>query len=605
METSSEMMPASQVPQGNFSPIRLPESDSSTCLAWHAYDKDSGRHLFIKQLRPELAASPKYRNAFIKEYHVGRKLSSAYFPHYHTLEDSPRGLFLTMDFIDGESLSRKMLSSPRFFLHRQNTMRFIRQLLEAMDTMHRADIVHLDLKPDNIIITNRTGNVKIIDFGYSQSGEWSMATGMTRAFASPEQLLGKEAEIGATSDIYSFARIIQEIVWQTGCRLPRYLHHIMDCCMSERPEKRFATAREILDEIDSHIAIKKKQLAKVSLTSILLTCLFFATGYFGYRYYTQDSFEVNGLRYHILKNVWVAEREEDVVELLGKTADATPDSVFRIPNTVMFRNHEYKVFQVADHAFEHNSWIKKIVFPEEMRFCLEYAFVGCENLEEAEVQQNMSFLDKGVFTDCPKMRSLKVSRKNPYLYVEDDVMYCRDPFLLVYCLPCKSGDYSIPDGVLGIEDKAFKGCTLLTGINIPESVGKIKPDAFMDCHSLKSVCLSTHVVDIENSIFENCYSLQDVTLSERAVILGLHSFEQCRSLREFTIPASMIRFGYACFVGTDSLDTLINLATVPQEVNSHIFSHYGNLYVPDESVKAYQADSIWGRFSIHPLSERP
>lgn len=540
----------------------------------------------------------------MKEFYVGRKLGSICFPHYHELEDSERGLFITMDFIEGERLSEKMQSNPQFFRRKQNTLHIIRQLLEAMDTMHQADIVHLDLKPDNIIITNRTGNVKVIDFGFSCSGAWSQTTGMTRAFASPEQLQHDKEKIGAASDLYSFGRIVQEIIWQTACRMPRYLRHIINRCVSERPEDRYASAREIIEEIDSHIAMKKRQVAKVSLLSILLTSLLFVAGFFGYRYYTQDTFEVDGLRYHILKNVWVRDGEEDVVELLGKTEEATMDSIFRIPNTVEFRDREYKVFQVAPHAFENSEWIKKIVFPVEMRFCLEYSFVGNTNLEEVEIQQNMSFLDEGTFSSCPKFNSVEISKKNPYLYVEDGVIFNRDPYVLIQCLPGKTGSYTVPDGVKRIDFKAFRNCTQLTSITIPESVEKIKPDAFMDCHSLTSIDLPSSVVDIENSVFEYCYSLQHVTLSERAVILGLHAFEHCHSLKEFTIPASMIRFGYACFNRADSLDTIINLATEPQEISQDVFSHYGNLYVPDESVNAYRSDSIWGQFSIHPLSER-
>lgn len=603
MNTSSEMTPSLLLPQGNFNPIRLPESDSSTCLAWHAYDKDSGRHLFIKQLRPDLASSPKYRSAFIKEYHVGKKLNSVYFPHYHELEDSERGLFLTMDFIEGERLSEKLQSNPRFFHQRHNVIRLIRQMLEAMSDMHRADIVHLDLKPDNIIITAHTGNVRIVDFGYSLSGEWPVAVGMTRSFASSEQLK-QEGKLDVASDIYSFGRIVQEIIWQTGCRLPRYLRRIVNQCLSEQPEKRYASAREILDEIDLHIALKKKQVAKVSILSILLTSLFFVAGYMGYQYYTRDAFEMDGLSYHIVKDIWVVDGFEDVVELTGIAEGTTKDSIFRIPNTVDFHGKEYKVFQVAIRAFEHSGWIKKIIFPEEMRFCKEFAFLGCENLQEVEIQQNMSFLEEGVFTLCPQIQTVKISRKNPYLYVEDGVLFLRDPYHLMFCPPTKSGDYIVPQGVRAIHHKAFLNCKGLTHITIPEGVEKIRPDVFMGCEGLTSVSLPSSVVDIENSVFEGCTSLQHVSIGPRAVILGLHTFDRCKSLREITIPASMIRIGKESFYGTDSLQTVINLSPEPQEICSSVFSHYGDLYVPDEALGAYQKDSIWGRFRVHALSER-
>lgn len=603
MDTSSEMTPVEELPHGNEWAMRLPENDSSTCLAWHAFDKDTGRHLFIKQLRPELTTSQKHRSAFIKEYNVGRKLQSGYFPTYHEMEDSDRGLYVTMDFIDGKSLNDKMSSAPRYFHNKQNLLRLIRQLLKAMDVMHRADIVHLDLKPDNIILTKRTNNVRIIDFGYSCAGEWTMTTGMTRVFASPEQLMHQESEIGVASDIYAFGRIIQEIKWQTNCPLPRYLRRIVDKCVNEQPERRYASAQEILEEIDSHIAMKKKQMAKVSSVSILTTCIFFAIGFFGYRHYTQDTFESNGLRYHIMKDVWVASGNEDVVELTGKVEDAVLDSCFVIPNTVKFRGKEYKVFQVADSAFIYNDWIKKVIFPEEFRFPRSWSFQGCKNLEAIEMQQNVPFIYNDAFTDCTSLKSIKISKKNPYLYVEDDVVYLRDPFSVLLVLPSKTGDYVVPQGVREICKAAFINCSKITSVTIPEGVEKIKPNAFGECHGLTSITLPSSLVDIENSVFGNCSSLQHVSFGDRTVILGLHSFENCNRLKEITIPASMIRIGVGCFNPCDSLQTVINLATEPQEITEDVFSRYGDLYVPDASVKAYKKAANWQRFTLHPLSE--
>lgn len=596
------MTPAAELPFAGGIAMRLSEHDSSTCLAWHSYEQETGRHLFIKQLRPELWPSIKHRNAFIKEYNVGRKLQSDYFPTYHSLEDSEQGLFFTMDFIDGDTLSQKMASEPHYFRHKNNLLWFIRQLLEAIEQMHSADIVHLDLKPDNIIITRRTNNVRIIDFGYSCAGEWTHTTGMTRTFASPEQLTNQQSKIGTASDIYSFGRIVQEITWKTDCPLPRYLRHMVDCCVNTDPEKRYTSARDILEEIDSHIALKKKQVAKIATMSVLATCVLFIAGFLGYRYYTQDTFKRDGLCYHIMKDVWVGCGPEDVVELTGKMEDAALDSCFEIPNTVEFRGKEYKVFQVAESAFMNNDWIKKVIFPEEFRFPKEWSFQGCRNLEAIEMQQNVPYIFDDAFSNCTSLKSVKISRKNPYLYVEDDVVFLRDPFSVLLALPTKSGDYAVPQGVREICKAAFKD-SKITSITIPEGVEKIRPNAFSDCQALSSISLPSSVVDIENSVFQNCTALKHIEISNRAAILGLHSFEGCKGLEDITIPSSMIRIGYGCFLYCDSLMRVVNLATEPQELPKVVFSHYGDLFVPDASVKQYQEAETWKNFTVHPLSE--
>lgn len=597
------MIPVATMPQGYDQPQRLPEWDSSTCLAWHAYDKDTGRHLFIKQLRPELAASADHRTAFAKEYSIGCKLQSDYFPTYHKLDESNAGLFLTMDFIDGMSLGEFMASSPRYFHHKQNLIRLLHQLLQAMEAMHQADIVHLDLKPDNIFITHRTQSVRIIDFGYSCSGEWAKAAGMTRQFAAPEQLRGEQACIDARTDIYGFGKIVQEISWQTQCKLPRFLRKIADRCINEDPDKRYNTAREVLDEIDSHLARRRKQVAKVVALSVLTTCIVFALGFMGYRYYTQDEFSQDGLTYHIMPHQWVTDRFEDVVELTGRTEDAQLDSTFRIPNTVTFRGREYKVYQVGYNAFHHNSWIKKVVFPEELRFVGSYSFRFCSNLQEVELQQNVSYVDECAFGYCPALHSILVSCKNPYLCVEDGVLFRRDPYHLERCTTDKKGEYTVPQGVREISHSAFQGCSRLTHITLPEGVEKVRPFAFEDCTSLRSVDMPSSVVDIEMYIFGGCTQLQHVTLSPRTVILAQSTFDGCRSLRQITLPASLIRIGHRCFWNTDSLQTVVNLAAKPQEIADSTFSRYGDLYVPDEAVGVYRAAPYWQRFDIHPLRD--
>jgi serine/threonine protein kinase len=80
-------------------------------------------------------------------------------------------------------------------------------LLAALEYIHNRQIVHLDLKPDNILITNNGNNLKLIDLGLSYSDCYSEITGGTQSFGSPEQFARPEL-IDFRSYIYAFGKIV-------------------------------------------------------------------------------------------------------------------------------------------------------------------------------------------------------------------------------------------------------------------------------------------------------------------------------------------------------------------------------------------------------------
>ena len=172
----------------------------------------------------------------MKEFEIGLQLEHPYICRTFAMERfAGMGFTIVMEQVDGDTLQtlidEKRLSSELAF-------RIVSQMMDALDYMHSKQIIHRDIKPANIMVTHMGKNVKIIDFGLSDSdlfGVLKMPAGTYRYLA-PEQLLeGAVAEPGA--DIYSLGMVMEDMAVAAGSKKLRRMSRI--CTVkdaSQRPD---------------------------------------------------------------------------------------------------------------------------------------------------------------------------------------------------------------------------------------------------------------------------------------------------------------------------------------------------------------------------------
>ena len=166
---------------------------------------------------------------------------------------------------------------------------------------------------------------------------------------------------------------------------------------------------------------------------------------------------------------------------------------------------------------------------------------------------------------------------------------------------CGLKHVTIPNNVTTIGNGAFSYCFNLSSIDIPNSVTSIGSEAFQ-FSGLKSVIIPNSITSINDAVFNGCEALTSVTIPNTVTTIGSEAFNRT-ALTSITIPGSVTSIGDNAFGYCENLTKVTCQATTPPAQNGAFFSYYGNiyeqatLYVPFESLEAYQNHASWRYFT--------
>ena len=153
---------------------------------------------------------------FKKEGKRLRKLKNGHIVTVHDLFEDNGTAYYVMDYIEGENLSDKLLRLQHP-LSEVEVMSYLSQILEALDCIHDAGLLHLDLKPANIMV-DKNGKITIIDFGaskqHNRSGGATTSTAVcyTNGFAPREQMEQNLDKFGPWTDLYALGATLYNLL---------------------------------------------------------------------------------------------------------------------------------------------------------------------------------------------------------------------------------------------------------------------------------------------------------------------------------------------------------------------------------------------------------
>lgn len=194
-------------------------------VVYRAHDTALDVPVAVKLLRPELATRPDSFERFRQELLLARQVSSPHVVRIHDLAQHEGHWLISMDYVDGEGLDRRIDQGP---LPLEEALRITRQIALGLQAAHARMVVHRDLKPANVLI-DREGNTYISDFGVARSLASSgptlavavavavavAGTGTGTVVGTPDYLSPEQARgdtVDTRSDLYTLGLIMHEML---------------------------------------------------------------------------------------------------------------------------------------------------------------------------------------------------------------------------------------------------------------------------------------------------------------------------------------------------------------------------------------------------------
>lgn len=261
-------------------------------IVYRARQRSLDRVVALKLILSGQFASEQSKERFRTEAKAAANLQHPNIVPVHEVGEQDGFQFYTMDYILGQSLAETARDRP---MAPEKAAECVRQIAEAIEYAHQQGVLHRDLKPSNVLL-DLAGHPHVTDFGLAKTsnGDSSLtASGDMLGsphYVPPEQASGNAKSCGPWSDVYSIGAMLYHLI--TGRppflgptihdtltqvlekepvaprllvpRIQRDLETICLKCMRKEPNRRYQTARAVVDELDSFLAGKPIRARPIS-----------------------------------------------------------------------------------------------------------------------------------------------------------------------------------------------------------------------------------------------------------------------------------------------------------------------------------------------------
>ena len=198
--------------------VKLP-GGGSTCDIFKT--RWQRRDVFVKRLKEGLRSKPLYLDALDKEYEIGVSLKHPSLPDYREFHR----YYIVIDYIDGLTLTEMMNRRDTWLSGEKHIYSMLRQLVEVVAYLHRHNVVHCDIKPDNIMITANGHNLVLVDFDKCYTDALNDTSGNPTKYGVAVEDAGSIA-----IDFHGIAKVVEKLKANvSGFKFRKYKEFVKAC----------------------------------------------------------------------------------------------------------------------------------------------------------------------------------------------------------------------------------------------------------------------------------------------------------------------------------------------------------------------------------------
>lgn len=220
------------------------------------------------------------KKLLFSEADIMAKVSYPAFPKFRSKIEKDGFLYIIMEYVEGATLEK--IVKKKGIIEERYVVDWFRQACEALQYLHGLEtpIVYRDFKPSNIML-DMNGRVRIIDLGiaqeYREGGSKAEMAAFTRGYAAPEQY-NKRYKLDGRTDIYALAVTMHYLITGKNPTKPPYefeparklqknasraIEYILKKCLQPNPDKRYANAGLLLDDLNHMDELQSRLLRRV------------------------------------------------------------------------------------------------------------------------------------------------------------------------------------------------------------------------------------------------------------------------------------------------------------------------------------------------------
>lgn len=255
------LLPIGQTIKERYQIRELLSAQGGFGTTYRAFDVERGQEVVIKASK---TADDSKQDALLEERELLRQLSHERLPKVYDAFFFDGQLCISMEYIRGRDVASYLRQGPPDL---PTALRWTRQLLEALTYLHGREIVHCDVKPENLRVHHLSGELYLLDFGISQRHNRLVVRGYTRHFSAPEQRQ-PGAPITPAADVYAAGAVLYNLLVgapppdrapdeskpillpaEATTPIPPDLERIVLKALMPNPDDRYPNARAMLEDM--------------------------------------------------------------------------------------------------------------------------------------------------------------------------------------------------------------------------------------------------------------------------------------------------------------------------------------------------------------------